>query len=177
MGIVLGPNKLIGIEIFYVEEQKPPFNFSRLYFIHSKEDMEKWKNKGYKLQSEISQLPTTEPSKPGMPVQQQPDNTKIIHKVTTEWSRLSWKDQNNILSKSLKTMTGSDGGTHTELDAILYRDMKLKTCLKRWDLKDDDGKPVALDSTTIDNLMPEIAMELISAFEQVTEAGSDELKN
>jgi len=57
---------------------------------------------------------------------------------------------------------------------ILYRDMKLKTCLKRWDFK-DNGNEVSINEHIIDNLFPEVAQELLSSFEKVTEAGDEEL--
>lgn len=88
---------------------------------------------------------------------------------------MSWKDQNVIFSKCLRTTTGVDGVQRTELDTITYRDMKIKQCLKEWDLKDERGQLVPVSHDAIDNLTPEVVSELISAFERYTEASSNDL--
>lgn len=185
MSIILDPKKqLINIDIFFIEHTRVHGN-STFSFIKSAADMAAWKEKGYKTEDEIVALSKQEQPKalpPGAAIPQQQqgplfDPAKIISKIITTWRRITWKDQNHILSSSLKTITSADGKTSTELDGIKYRDTKLKTCLKNWSIKDAEGNEVPVTQDAIDSLSPEVAGELLNAFEQVTEPTPDDLKN
>jgi len=182
MSIVLDPSKsFISIETYYIEEHKPHGN-SIFHFLDKSQDFETWKNKGFKTQSEINQLamPKTERQGPstGVPISKQSvvfDSKKIIQKLVTTWKRMTWKDQNMIFSRCLRTVPGPDGQATTELDTIMYRDLKIKTCLKDWDLQDDNGVKVPINSDVIDSLAPEVAVALLNNFEMVTEASAEDL--
>ena len=185
MSLVLDPSKqFVSITIYYIEEELDHGN-SVFRFIKSKDEFEEWKAKGYKPRQEIEQLLNPKPQiQPSGPVsaedtKKEPEpveDKKIIEQVSTHWKRLTWKDQNVIFSQSLKTIAGPDGQTHSDLDPLSYRDLKLKTCLKSWDLKDDQGNPVKITHDVIDNLTPEVASELIANFERVTEPSENDLK-
>lgn len=161
MGILLDPNKrFIAIEIYYVEEVKKHGN-SVFKFIRSRDEFDEWKKKGYVVEGEG-----------------QPAGDKIINKLVTHWTKPTWKDQNVIISRSLKTTTTADGRTINELDGVKYRDLKLKLCLKKWSLTDQEsGEPVAVNAEVIDMLDPVVAQELLSSFERVTEPTSEDLKD
>lgn len=184
MGILLDPNKkFVSIDIYYIEEVKQHGN-SVFHFIRSRDDMDHWRKKGYIPEQEqsntvadINERPQM-PSGPPAPQQAKPkaDPNKIIKKLTTHWTKLTWKDQNAIISRSLKTVTLGEGRTANELDGVRYRDLKLKTCLKKWSLTDDAGQPIPVEPDIIDNLDPTVAQELLSSFEKVTEPTEDELK-
>jgi hypothetical protein len=206
MALILTPTSpLIAIDLYYVEETKPAGTVI-FHFINSPEDMAKWRSKGYHTLVEIkenqtarqqqaqqqrqNQLQQGRPTGAGAPIEKNTveqntvsekipefDPSKIISIVHTEWKKLSWKDQNQIFSRALRTNTTADGKTTTELDSILYRDLKLKHCLKKWDVKNEDGEPVPANSETIDQLVPEVAQEMLSAFERITEPTADDLKN
>ena len=162
MSIVFDPNRehLLSIELYYVEMKRKRGNCV-FYFIHSAEEMEEWKTKGYIPASEIKQGQTTE---------------KVIQKIQTYWKPIKWKEQNIILSRSLKSTQKVDGAVLDTIDPLRYRDLKLKTCLKKWDVKDDAGNEVTLTEEVIDNLEPVVAQELIAAFEKVTEPTEEDLK-
>lgn len=164
MGILLDPNKrFIAIEIYYIEEIKKHGN-SVFKFIRSRDEFEDWRKKGYVVEGE----------------QQETDKTtgKTIHKLVTHWTKPTWKDQNIIISRSLKTTTTADGRTINELDGVKYRDLKLKLCLKKWSLTDENsGEPVAVTAEVIDLLDPVVAQELLSSFERVTEPTAEDLKD
>ena len=173
MPIVLDPSRnFVEVKLFYVEETSS--HCAPVYhFIDKKEDLENWKAKGYKHETEvIGPANAKKTDVPGMPVQ---NTTKLIYSISTKWKRMLWKDQNTIFSKCLRTRHNPEGVAQTELDSITYRDMKLKTCLKDWDLKDSAGNIVPVNNETIDMLTPEIANELINAFERYTEATADDL--
>jgi len=182
MSIILDPNKsLINIEMYYIEEKKKHGN-TVFHFIKSKEEMEEWKKKGYRTEQEmqvsqptIEKVPGTE-KVPGSVVQSF-DANKIINRVETSWKRITWSDQNTLLSVSMKNIPGSDGRMVAELDGIKYRDKKLKTCLKRWDIKDENGQIVQVNDNVIDMLAPEVAQELLASFERITEPTEEDSKN
>ncbi len=173
MGILLDPKKqYIQIELYYVEEVRKHGN-SVFYFIKSQDELEDWQRKGCRLETEVEK-PLEEP-KPGMPVAT-PDPNKTIHKIETRWRRLRWKDHNAIFSRCMKNVPIADGKTSVEMDVISFRDMKLKTCLKWWSLKDDDGQEVPVSEENIDNLIPEVAHQLLDDFEKVTELSEVDVK-
>lgn len=174
MPITLDPAKqFVEIRLFYLEQIPSRGGDVNYIFINSKEEMEEWISKGYKHENEIK---TVNPKGPGMPVQDQSfDPSKVIYTMRTKWKRMSWKDQNIIFSKCLKTVPGNDGVPRTELDTITYRDMKIKQCLKEWDIKNARGEVEPVSPQAIDSLIPEIVSELINAFERYTEANADDL--
>lgn len=177
MPITLDPAKqFVEIKLFYVEMPSKHGDF--IYkFINNKEEMEEWREKGYKHEQEVkNSTPIKNDGKiAGMPIEPTHDPNKIIYSITTKWKRILWKDQNTILSKCIRPVQGQDGVSRTDFDTIAYRDMKLKQCLKEWDLKDERGNPVKVSMEAIDSLTPDVANELISAFEKYTEASSSDL--
>ena len=163
MPIVLDPDKqLIGISTYYVEEVKKHGN-SVFHFIRSQDDFDEWKGKGYTPEDQLSP--------------EQPKPEKIINKIVTYWKTVSWRDNNTILAKSLKSGMKADGTTYQEIDGIAYRDMKLKTCLKRWSLMNEEGHPIEVSDAVIDNMDPMFAHELLTSFEEITEPSAKDLKN
>jgi hypothetical protein len=191
MSIILDPSKqFIKLKTYYIEEIKPPHGHSVFSFIESRDDLEEWKDKGYILVSEKNDLPPKNPTQ--LATQQQTgqsqtqpkpqpnpaasQNGKYISEVNTKWTRLTWKEQNAIYSQCMKESIGTDGKLKYSFDNIKYRDLKLKKCLKEWDVKDDNGQYVPVDANVIDNLVPEVAQQLLDDFEKVTEPGADDLK-
>ena len=160
MPIVLNPNQpLIAIDIYYVEEKKKQ-GHTIYHFIHSQEDMDEWLSKDY---YEEGDLPAGA------------DPAKIIQKLMTAWKKLTWGDHNIIVSNALN-FSGPDSNRTIEIDPIRYRDEKLKKCLKKWNVVDENDQPVPVTAENIDQLMPEISQELISSFEKTTEIGEDDIK-
>lgn len=165
MGIILDPAKsLIHIAIYYVEEVKK-HGHSIYHFIHDQDDFDNWRSKGYVLRTEAEQHkkdnPINDPSNAGNSL----PHDKYIETINTTWKRANWKEQNHIFSQSLRIIN-----SESEIDPLKYRDLILKTCLKKWDVKDDNGNPIPCNPEMIDNLDPEAAKEMISAFERVTES-------
>lgn len=156
MSILIDPSKvLVSIEILYIEEQKRHGN-TVFYFVRSQEELEEWQNKGYDFNNS--------------------DKEKEIKRLRTVWKRLNWKDNNQIISRSMVQSITPTGQVNSRLDPIAYSDQKLKTCLKKWDLKDDQGNDVEINNDIIDSIAPEFAQEMLSAFERVTEMTSTDLK-
>lgn len=188
MSIVLDPTKsVVTIEIYYVEEKKDHGN-TFFHFINSKEEFEDWRGKGYQTKAEILEeikkaqtIEEESKSNQGYRRKIEPEKLlevgdyKIIEKLVTHWRQLSWKDNNTILSKSMREVRTKDGYT-SELDPLLYRDLKLKTALKAWDAKDERGNEIPVNDTVIDNMIPEVAAALLINYEKVCEQPSEQFK-
>jgi len=94
-----------------------------------------------------------------------------LKELNTSWKVLSWAEHNDIYSQCIQYKTSEEGISLQNLDFIKFRDMKLKMCLKNWDLKDDAGQSVTISSKVIDRLNPQVANELLNGFDRVTETG------
>lgn len=164
MAIVLDPNRsFINILVHLIEEKKK--NGSSLFhFIESAESLQEWKTKGFKTREEIAQEFQSKTAKP--------DYDKTIELINTTWKRPTWKEQNSIFAQALRQVNGE-----MEIDPLKYRELKLKTCLKKWDAKDDSGNPVPLNAENIDNLDPSVAAYFLKVFEKTTEPSETDLSN
>lgn len=183
MAIVLDPNRsFVNILIYYIEEKKKAGN-SVFHFIDNPEMMDDWRRKGYKTKEEYLQEAqaihqfSADPAALAKNLAQGPrvaaiPDDKLIEALNTTWKRPTWKEQNITFAQSLRPIGGE-----MEIDPLKYRELKLKTSLKKWDAKDDDGNPIPLTPDNMDNLCPEFAAYLLKAFERVTEPTDDDLKN
>lgn len=99
-------------------------------------------------------------------------SSPYFRELNTGWKALTWFEHNQIYYSCLRN---AETGAGT-LDVIAFRDMKLKSCLKSWDFQ-ENGVDVPLTADVIDRLNSDVASELLSGFERVTEVGVNELKN
>ncbi len=177
MSILMDSSNLVAIQIFYVEEKKKQGG-EVFHFMRSQEEFDEWARKGYVTQEEFDKAQQKGAVKdPGMPEAADLDPEKVIQSLTTWWSKMSWKEQNNVYSQCLKQITGTDGTQRTVLDSLAFRDLKLKTCLKKWSLTDKENQEVPVSEMVIDMLVPEVAQELLYSFEKVTEISEEDLGN
>lgn len=140
--IHLDPNRgLICIVITYVEKTSK-HGVTTFEFINSKSELLRARNLHQKIES-----------------------------LKTWWLPLTWKDQNSIYSKCLKEINDEKDFFQKSynLDNITYRELILKTCLKKWNAE------IELNSSAIDNLDPKIAQELLTRFEEVTNINNEDL--
>lgn len=176
MPIVLDPSKnFVQIRIFYTEE-KSSQGETVYKFITTQEEMKSLRESGFAHESEVKDLQQTKKEAiPGMPVGATFDPAKIIYSINTKWKRMLWRDHNVIYSKCYKIIPNPDGTTRAEFDSFVYRDLKIKQCLKEWDLKDERGLAAPVTPEAIDSLLPDVAIEMLNAFERYTEATNEEL--
>ena len=93
-----------------------------------------------------------------------------IEILTTMWKVLSWGDQNKITKRCERyTPEGLQ-----DIDYFKFRDLRIKSCLKGWDLKDAKGVAVPVTPETIDTLPSDIVFALVSRYDTVTEGSQDE---
>ncbi|MHA1482777.1 MAG: hypothetical protein ACTSQA_05005 [Candidatus Heimdallarchaeaceae archaeon] len=100
---------------------------------------------------------------------------KGIKIVNTYWKPLSWQDRNNINHAS---EVRSDGVITGQVDFNRWRDLRVKQCLKEWDIKDEDGKDVPCNHDTINCIDAYIMDAIIDEFEKVKSLEfEEEVKN
>ena len=97
-----------------------------------------------------------------------------VKKLTTHWREMSWQDSNNITKAARVEGPNAKPG---ELDYYRYRDLRLKICMKKWDLKDDDGNDVILSPEIINQLPVDIVIALVSKYDEVVEMSEEEVGN
>ena len=97
--------------------------------------------------------------------------------LNTGWKVLNWAEYNDLYGQCIDYKTKTDGTVTTDLNYIKFRDLKLKKCLKRWDVKDGNNQEIPVSESTINHLEPSVAAEMLSGFERVTELEETDLKN
>ena len=176
MSIILDAGSLISVQLMYVENFDEKFGTTTFSFLHSKEDFAEWKKKGYLTTDEVEEIKKQQSipnDKPGAP-EKTIDPKKVIIILRTWWNRMTWKEQNQTYARCLSQIPDGEGRTRTELNLLLFRELTLKTCLKKWDLK-EAGKEIPLSEKIIDSLVPEVAQELLSTFEKLIEPKEKDL--
>jgi len=178
MPFTLDPNRsVVNITIYYVEEEKMHGN-SVYHFIRSEQDMKEWTAEGFKVEPERKPAPHVPGAAQQYEKREKPTfANRMIGLLRTTWRRPTWRDQNSIMTQATRRINTEGENINIEIDPVTYRDLKLKKCLVGWDILDNDGKPVDVTPDTIDLLPPEIAGELLSSFEKITEPSETDLKN
>jgi hypothetical protein len=76
---------------------------------------------------------------------------KIVGEETFAFKRVSWSDFKLMMSESIIVSGGA-----ISLNPYVFMDIKFKLLLKKWSLKDKNGKPLELNIKNIDNLNPQL---------------------
>lgn len=96
---------------------------------------------------------------------------KGIQILNTYWKPLSWQERNNINHQS---EVKSDGIVTGQVDFNRWRDLRVKTCLKEWDLKDEDGKAVPCSPDIINRIDAVVLDAILNEFDKVTSVELEE---
>ena len=100
------------------------------------------------------------------------DQVKILN---TRWKQLTWKESNAITrqTESTNPQTGAP-----DFDFSLFQDLRVKNCLKWWDIKQNetDDAPIPVTDDAIDKIKAPVIRALLDKFEASNTAGEDELK-
>ena len=100
---------------------------------------------------------------------------KKIEVLNTHWKPLSWQERNNI---NHEAEVRGDGVGFGQVDYNIWRDLRVKHCLKEWDIKDEDGKDVPCNPDTINRIDALILDAILTEFEKVTSVElEEEVKN
>ena len=94
--------------------------------------------------------------------------------LNTYWKLLNWKEQNQI-SKMSQVQSATE--MSVDIDYFKLRDLRIKMCLKKWDLKDEEGNEIPVKPENIDSLPAEVVYTLSSKYDTLITLSEDEIKN
>jgi len=98
------------------------------------------------------------------------EEDRKIEVLTTQWKVLSWGEQNQI-TKTCQRYTPEG---LQEIDYYKFRDLRIKACLKTWDIKDAKGTSIPVAPETIDMLPSTVVFALVSRYDTATEGSQEE---
>lgn len=142
------------MQTLYVEK-----NNGGIVIIKNANDLATWNSKGYKNHDH--------------PVK----SNKMVQSIISYWKTLTWKEYMDLLGQSIRYKKDIDGNPVQFVDGLALRQNKIAMCLKKWDLKDDEGNDISVTPDNINQLPAEIANEMVSYFEQLSELSSDDMKH
>ncbi len=103
------------------------------------------------------------------------EKSKEVEVLETQWSMLTWKEQNEVIdissSKIADPMTGEK-----QFNFLAYRDAIIKRCLRSWNLT-MDGKEVPVSAEAIDMLPGPVVIDIYQKFDVLIEFSEEELGN
>ena len=105
--------------------------------------------------------------------EEKPINYKVCL-LKTQWKVLSWKEQTDITRESSYYNSQE---SFNDLDIWKFRDLRIKSCLVSWDLKDDHGNPIPVERNIIDQLPADVVLSLVSKYDTAISLTDDESKN
>lgn len=143
---LLGASNTVKIKLYY-EEKTLPSGASKVHIFDEEDEAKKL------LESENE------------------DDKKRVQILNTEWRSLTWKESNTITKDS---MYFDPHQGMQDVDYFQYRDLRIKSCLKKWDLKDDNGKPVPCTPDVIDQLPAEVVFALVNRYDTAVNLDEDE---
>ena len=93
-----------------------------------------------------------------------PKDVDAIEKVEFVFRKPGYADSNIIIRNSNFKMDGED----TTLNVTSFQENVLRSLLIDWDLKDEDGQKVPVNTVSVNNLVPNIARAAVNgALEKV----------
>jgi len=90
------------------------------------------------------------------------DKRPLYKEVNIELKPMTWKASNDLMRESrTKNM---QSGTY-DIDWITYNEKKIKMILHSWDIKNEAGKDVPINESTIGSMHPSVAQAILSIYD------------
>ena len=102
-----------------------------------------------------------------------PQKKDRVHCLNTVWKVMSWKDDNEIVKQSTYFNVNS---SMNDLDPFKYRDLRIKQCIRSWDMKDDKGNAIQFRPELIDKMPSDIVHALIAKYDSAMTIDEEEEK-
>ena len=99
---------------------------------------------------------------------------KDVETLETNWSLLTWKEQNEVMNLSSQTVNQQTG--ERQFNFLAYRDAIIKRCLRNWNITLNE-KPVPVTPDAIDKLPGPVVTNLYTKFENLIDYSEKELGN
>jgi len=157
MSILGAATQLVEIKLYY-KNIKTSYGIDRLIILNNKDgeiELNKQEDLIKKKQEKQEEIKAED---------------RKVEVLTTQWKVLSWGEQNQITKRSEKyTPEGVQ-----DVDWFKFRDLRIKSCLQSWDIKDSKGTNVPVTPETIDMLPSDVVYALVRRYDTVTEGSQDE---
>lgn len=86
-------------------------------------------------------------------------NIKVVEKVEFSFRKPSYADSNVIIRNSNFRAAENN---ETSLDVSAFQENILRNLLQEWDMKDEDGNKVSLNTASINSLVPNVARAAVA---------------
>jgi hypothetical protein len=96
------------------------------------------------------------------------EEQKTYGKLSLTLRPMAWKMYNTLQKESL---VDSGSGQADTINWVLYKEKKLHAIISGWDLKDENGKAVAVTPETIGSLHPIIPEMILREYDAKTMSG------
>jgi hypothetical protein len=103
-----------------------------------------------------------------VPEEYKKDPSENIKELKTWWKRTDWGTQSSIMKSSAK---------NGEIDWTIYRMEQMKSLMIGWNLKTAEGESIPINDTIIKRMDYNVALALISKYEEIIEPTEEELEN
>ena len=176
MSLMKAKNQLVHIPLYYMEKEVK--GYTKIIVLTDEKAKEILKEqeeaKKKKTKKEVKDVETiVENTKEN--IEEQEVETAPVECLNTYWKSITWKEQNQITKMSQIPATAEN--TLIDIDYFRLRDLRIKMCLKKWDLKDEDGKEVAVTPDNLDSLPADVVYALIAKYDSFVTLTEDEAKN
>ena len=176
MSLMKAKDQLIHIPLYYMEKEVK--GYTKIIILEddrAKEILaEQEEEKKKKTKKESKEAATIGEKKEEPEVEKKQVETSPVECLNSYWKILSWKEQNQI-SKMSQVQNSAE--TAIDIDYFRLRDLRIKMCLKKWDLKDDNGNEVPVKPENIDSLPAEVVYTISSKYDTLVALTEDEIKN
>jgi len=108
-----------------------------------------------------------------VPPELEADAKSEVKEVVTFWKRMDWGTQTLIINDSQKSVEFGESST----DWTKYRLSQMKNLMVGWDLKTSKGEAIPITEKILKRLDFNIAIALISKYEETIAPDSEELEN
>ena len=151
MALINSKPQEIAVKMYYREKQMPA-GFTKIIIVPD-EEAEKVLKDGEKLEDKT---------------------LSSIQVLNTYWKILNWELQNKITEQS----SFFNESTQTpDINVWRYRDLRIRQCLIKWDLKDDLNKDVPVNDIAISMLSGDVVLTLLSKYDEAVTLRPEERKN
>ncbi|MEQ9716109.1 MAG: hypothetical protein ABGF52_11330 [Candidatus Asgardarchaeum sp.] len=103
-----------------------------------------------------------------------PAQSDSVETLETNWSLLTWKEQNEVMNLSSQAVNQQTG--ERQFNFLAYRDAIIKRCLRNWNITINE-KPVPVSPDAIDKLPGPVVTSLYQKFESLIDYSEKELGN
>ena len=102
------------------------------------------------------------------------DKETDVQCLNTYWKILNWDMQNKITEQSAFF---NESTQMPDINVWKYRDLRIRQCLVRWDLIDDQHVAVPVNDTAISMLPGEVVLALLEKYDEAVTLRPEDRKN